>query len=88
MSIGDIQNVLLWCAAINYTLLLAWVLLVTVARGPWQRWQSRIFRLSVERLDVLNWAGIALYKLMIIVFNLTPYLALRLVFGAVGHVSA
>jgi len=40
---------------------------------------SRWFHLSVEQFDALHYAGMALYKLGILLFNLVPYIALRLV---------
>jgi hypothetical protein len=82
MSVAQLQSVLLWCTAINYGLLMAWVLIATWARTPWQRIQIRVFNVSAESVDALNWAGIALYKLAIVMFNLVPYIALRLVLGA------
>jgi hypothetical protein len=45
---------------------------------------SRWFHLSVEQFDALHYAGIALYKIGILLFNLVPYIALRLV----GRVDA
>ena len=78
----QIQSFLLWCTAINYSLLIAWVLIATLARLPWQRLQIRLFHVPAESIDTLNWAGIALYKLAIVMFNLVPCIALRLVLGA------
>ena len=46
------------------------VLIATLARAPWQRLQTRLFRVPAGSIDTLNWAGIALYKLAIVMFNL------------------
>jgi hypothetical protein len=35
--------------------------------------------LSVEQFDALHYAGMALYKVGILLLNLVPYIALRLV---------
>ncbi|MDE2394076.1 MAG: hypothetical protein KGL43_00760 [Burkholderiales bacterium] len=67
------------CALVNYGLLVVWALLVLVARGPWLELQQRLFGLPPEPVRVLNCAGIALYKIGIILFFLVPYLVLRLV---------
>src|SRR5450631_3459388 len=48
MSVAQLQSVLLWCTAINYGLLMAWVLIATWARTPWQRIQIRVFNVSAE----------------------------------------
>jgi len=39
-----------------------------------QKW----FDLSVQQFDVVNYCGMGLFKMFIFVFNLVPYLALRL----------
>ncbi len=82
MSPAQLQSVLLWCTVINYSLLIAWVLIATLARAPWQRLQTRLFHVHAGSIGLLNWAGIALYKLAIVMFNLVPYVALRMVLGA------
>ena len=79
MSINVVRNALLWCAVINYVLLMAWFLLCVVAYQWLYRLCARWFRLTAEQFDAINFAGIALYKLGIHLFNLVPYVALRIV---------
>jgi hypothetical protein len=40
---------------------------------------SRWFKLSVEMFDVLNYAGVAIYKIGIMLFVLVPLIALLMV---------
>jgi hypothetical protein len=40
---------------------------------------SKLYKISEERFDAVNYAGLALYKGAVFVFNLVPYLALRIV---------
>ena len=42
------------------------------------RLHSRWFRLSVETFDAIHYAGMAAYKLAILLLNLVPLLALHL----------
>ncbi|MGM0539719.1 MAG: DUF6868 family protein [Thermodesulfobacteriota bacterium] len=42
------------------------------------------FRLSVERSDTIHYAGLAGYKITVLVFNLVPYLALHIVSWPAG----
>ena len=79
MSIKMIGDVLLWCGAINYGLLLWWFLFFTLAHDWSYRITGRWFRLSVEQFDAMNYIGMALYKIGIILFNLVPYVALRII---------
>jgi uncharacterized protein DUF6868 len=73
MSIELIRDVLLACTVINYGVLLCWFLFFTVGRD-WL-W----FRCTAEQFDAIHYAGMALYKIGIFLFNLAPYIALRMV---------
>ncbi|MDO9116524.1 MAG: hypothetical protein Q7U39_01085 [Nitrospira sp.] len=78
MTLNTLREMLLWCAVINYGLLLGWFLLFTVAHDWLYRCHGRWFRLSSEQFDVIHYAGMALYKIGILAVNLVPYVALRL----------
>jgi hypothetical protein len=41
----------------------------------WGKW----FPLTAQQFGAINFAGIAIYKLGILLFNLVPYVALRIV---------
>jgi len=79
MSIAMVHEVLLWCTVINYGVLLVWWLGFLFAHDWIHGWHSQWFRLSREQFDALHYAGMALYKIGILLFNLVPYIALRLV---------
>jgi hypothetical protein len=78
MSIEVARDALLWCAVINYGLLLVWFVLFVLPHGWMHRLWGRWFRLSAEQFDLVNFAGIVLYKLAVLLFNLVPYIALRI----------
>jgi len=40
---------------------------------------SKWFNLSVDKFDAIHYSGMALFKIGIFLFNLVPYLALRIV---------
>ena len=79
MRIETLRDALLWCAVMNYGLLIVWFLLFVLSHEWFYRICSRWFRLTVEQFDAINFAGIALYKLGVLLFNLVPYIALRIV---------
>jgi hypothetical protein len=79
MNIEIVREVFLWCTAFNYGLVLFWFLIFALAHDWMHRLHGRWFRLSTERFDAIHYAGIAIYKIGILLFNLVPYLALRLV---------
>jgi hypothetical protein len=78
MSISAMKEFLLWCAVINYLLLLWWVAIVVFAHDWYFRLSRRLFRVGVERFDAVNFAGIAFYKIGIVLLNLVPLIALVL----------
>ena len=78
MDIVMVRDALLWCAIVNFGLSAVWSLLFVTARGWLHRLWGEWFRLPVEQFDAINFAGIVLYKTGIILFNLTPYLALHI----------
>ena len=79
MNIGMARSFLLWCTLINYGILVLWALLFLAPNNPLNRLSARLSRLTVEQFAALNYGGIVLYKLGIILFNLVPLIALSIV---------
>ena len=77
MSIEVVRDVPLWCAVINYGLLLRWFLFFTLARDGMHRFRGRWFRLPVERFDAIRYTGLMIYKIGIVLFTLVPSMALH-----------
>jgi hypothetical protein len=78
VSIEIARNALLLCTVINYGLLVVWFLLFVLPHEWLYRLWGRWFHLTAQQFDAVNFAGIALYKVGIILFNLVPYVALRI----------
>lgn len=79
MSIEQISALLGWCALINYAALLFWAFFFVCAHDWMYRFHGRWFKLPIDRFDAIHYAGMTFYKLCIFVFNLAPYIALRIV---------
>lgn len=79
MTLETVRAALAWCTVFNVVALLWWFLWFWLAHDFMCRIQGKWFRLSVEQFDALNYAMMGAYKLAIILFNLVPYLALRIV---------
>jgi Family of unknown function (DUF6868) len=78
MSIDALRKTLLWCAVINYGILLVWFLFFIFAHDWIYLLHSRWFHpLSVEQFDMLHYAGMSIYKLGILLLNVAPYIALH-----------
>jgi len=82
MTIQTARDVLLWCAAINYAVLLVWFLFFVFSHELLYRLHTRWFRLPAEQFDTIHYAGMAMYKIGILFLNLVPYMALLAVGGA------
>lgn len=67
---------LLWCAIINYGILLVWFLFFMLAHEWMYLYHGRWFRLSAQQFDMLHYAGMLIFELGIILLNLVPYFAL------------
>ncbi|MDG4813131.1 hypothetical protein P8629_08950 [Hydrogenovibrio sp. 3SP14C1] len=79
MTMEILQAFLGWCLVFNFSLLIIWFVFFTFAHRWVYRMHSLWFDLSVERFDQVHYSGMAFYKLMIIIFNLVPYLALLMI---------
>ena len=79
MTLEIIRDALGWCTLINFALLLWWFLFFTFAHDWTFRMHSRWYNIALDRFDTLHYAGITIFKLAILFFNLVPYLSLRIV---------
>ena len=79
MNIELLREILGWCTLINFGLLLWWWLFFILAHDWMYRLHSRWFKLSVEQFDAIHYSGMAIFKLVVFVFNVVPYLALLIV---------
>jgi hypothetical protein len=79
VTTNEIKHVLLWCVGLNYAVLLIWFGVFVFAHEWMYRLHGRWFKLSVEAFDALQYAGLSVYKIGIILLNLVPLVALCLV---------
>ena len=80
MDIEVVRSFLGWCTVFNWILLLVWWGYIALA-GDWvYRLHGKWFKISRETFDAMHYGGMGLFKLLVMVFNLVPYLVLRLCF--------
>jgi len=79
MSLERTRNFLIWCTVINYAILLVWFLVFALAHDWMRRLHGRWFRLSDEQFDSLHYAGMTIYKIAILMFNLVPFVVLSII---------
>ncbi len=78
MQALPVKSYLLWSLAINYLILCVWFLVFILARDRLYALHTRWFAMSRELFNALHYSGMGIYKLGILLWNLTPLLALLL----------
>ena len=76
MDLSTLRDVLVWSLVVNYGILLVWFVMFSLAHDAVYRLHTRWFRLSRETFDALNYGGMAVYKIGVLLFNVAPLLAL------------
>lgn len=79
MSVEMIDNILAWCLLMNFGILIFWVLIFVLAHDWLYKLHSRWFNIAEEKFDTIHYAAMAFYKLSIFLFNLAPYIAMRII---------
>jgi hypothetical protein len=78
MSATELANFLGWCTLLNFGLLIFSSLALVIALKPISQLHARLFDLDRAELSMAYFRYLANYKILIIVLNLVPYLALRI----------
>ncbi|GAB6046671.1 hypothetical protein JCM19379_04940 [Methyloparacoccus murrellii] len=79
MTIPELQAWLLGSLAVNYGLLCLWFAAFAFGHDTLYHLHRRWFRLSVATFDAIHYAGMALFKIGIFLFNVAPLVALCLI---------
>jgi hypothetical protein len=79
MDLTTLRSFLFWCTLMNFAVIAVWALLSLLPHGWLHRLWGRWFRMSAEQFDTVSFAGIMFYKILVLTFNLVPYIALVLV---------
>lgn len=79
MSMEEWINLLAWSLLINYTILLVWVVVFIFFKDWIRSLHGRWFDIPAQQFDVIHYMLMGIYKLLILLFNLVPYLVLRFI---------
>ena len=79
MTMETVSVFLGWCTIINVGILIWWFLFVTVAQDFTYRCHRRLFKISLGAFNAIHYGGMAVFKFGVLLFNLVPYLALKIV---------
>ncbi len=81
ITLEAIQEILGWCSVINMGLLLVAAIAIATMRDAIMKIHSKMFSLSEEDLSRAYFQYLAQFKIVVLVFNLIPYIALRIIQG-------
>ncbi len=79
MDIQTLTTFFMWCTIVNGTILIVWTFLFLLAPELVYRSQNAWIPLPRESFNVVMYCFIGLFKLLFLVFNAVPYLALLLI---------
>ena len=78
MTIETITTFLGWCSVINIGVLLFSTLMMIVVRDFAIKLHSSLFGVNPEELPIIYFQYLGNYKIAIIILNIVPYIALKL----------
>lgn len=79
MDLQTLTSFFMWCTIINGGLLLLWTIAHLAVPDLVYRSQKIFFHLPKETFTAIFYAFIGLFKIMFLIFNLVPYLALLII---------
>jgi len=77
-SIEMIREFLGWCSAVNIAMLFLSSIMLTVMRGWIIKIHAKLSGVSEAELPTIYLQFLGNYKIFILMFNLVPYIALRI----------
>ena len=79
MDIGTVRAFFMWCTVLNVGMLI-FTFVITAFGGDWvYKMHSKLYPMPRETFNVVIYAFMGVYKVLVIMFNLIPYLALSIV---------
>ena len=79
MDIQTLIQFFMWCTIINGAMFAFSVLMYTVARDLVYRIQTALFPMPRETFTAVLYSFFGVYKLFVIFFNFTPWIALLII---------
>ena len=78
MSMNEWMNFFYWCSVINFGMMLVWLVFLVTAKDIVYKIHGKLFNLTQEYLSQKIYHLFGIYKIFFIVFNLVPFIALKL----------
>ena len=79
MSIPTLTTFFMWCTTINLGIIIVWTIVWGTAPDFTYRIQTKWFPMPQESFNVVVFSVLAMYRIVFVVFNLVPLVALLIV---------
>jgi hypothetical protein len=79
MEIQTLTTFFMWCTIINGALLIYWAIICKLAPDFVYRMQSKWVPVPRETYNILMYSFLGLFKIIFLVFNVVPYVALLII---------
>lgn len=79
MALETLRSFFMWCSIINFGLLMLTFLLCVTAADWTYKIHGRWFSLSRGTFDAILYSFLGFFKLLVIVFNIVPWIALCII---------
>ena len=79
MNIETLTSFFMWCSIINLGLFTLWIVCFKCAPDWTYRMQRMWFPISRETYQTVVYAFLASFKIVVLVFNVVPWVALRII---------
>ena len=79
MDIQALTALFMWLTIINGAMLILWSVLFMVVPDLVYRTQSKWFPISRDNFNIIMYSFLALFKTIVLAFNVVPYLALLII---------
>jgi len=78
-TMQTVTTFFMWCTIIDGSLLVLWTTMCIVAPDVVYRMQSKWFPIPREIFNVVIYSFLGLFKIVFLVFNVVPYVALLII---------
>ena len=79
MDIETLGSFFMWCTIINAVIYMVWCLQLAFCPDFVFGRASKWFRISRESFDTIGYASLTFMKVVVLLFNFAPFLALKLI---------
>ena len=79
MDLQTLTSFFMWCSIINASFLILWTAFAVLTPDLLYRTQSHWFPMPRETFNVVMYSLLGMFKILLLVFNIGPYVALLIV---------